>query len=87
LNLIQWYEGYCRLTYPTDIEDKLAFENRISNIVNQIEAETDKKLIEDITKFSYETPLRPQLKKLLAQFALNVESKYFALFKTSKPLI
>lgn len=79
LNIIQWYEGFCRIKYPTSYEDIAAFKSKIGNIVSQISDYEDKKLIEDITKFSYETPLSKQLKKLFNDFGLkdilNINSK------------
>jgi hypothetical protein len=36
LNVIQWYEGFCRIKYPTSNEDKEAFESKIENIVEQV---------------------------------------------------
>ncbi len=71
LNIIQWYEGFCRIKYPTSIEDKEAFESKIENIANQISDNEDKQLIKDITKFSYEAPLNKQLKKLFNDFGLK----------------
>lgn len=71
LNVIQWYEGFCRIKYPTSNEDKEAFESKIENIVEQVSDIEDKKLIEDITKFSYETPLSKQLKKVFNDFGLK----------------
>lgn len=71
LNVIQWYEGFCRIKYPTSNEDIAAFESKIENIVNQISDSEDKKLIEDITKFSYEAPLSKQLKKVFNDFGLK----------------
>lgn len=79
LNVIQWYEGFCRIKYPTSNEDKEAFESKIENIVEQVSDIEDKKLIKDITQFSYETPLSKQLKKLFNDFdlkdILNINSK------------
>ena len=79
LNVIQWYEGFCRIKYPTSNEDKKVFESKIENIVSQVSDCEDKKLIKDITQFSYETPLSKQLKKLFNDFdlkdILNINSK------------
>jgi hypothetical protein len=71
LNVIQWYEGYCRIKYPTNATDISSFKAQIENIVSQITDITDKELIRDITKFSYETPLNKQLKKLFNDFNLK----------------
>ena len=71
LNVIQWYEGFCRIKYPTSNEDKEVFESKIENIVNQVSDCEDKKFIKDITQFSYESPLNKQLKKLLNDFSLK----------------
>ena len=71
LNVIQWYEGFCRIKYPTSNEDKEAFESKIENIVDQVSDIEDKKLIKDITQFSYETPLSKQLKRLFSEFNLK----------------
>lgn len=71
LNLVQWYEGYCRLTYPTSEKEKSIFKGRISDIVSLIEDDDDKKLIQDIAKFSDETPLKKQLKKLFVDMGLK----------------
>lgn len=71
LNIIQWYEGFCRIKYLTSNEEIENFTSRIENIVSQISDNEDKKLIEDITKFSYETPLSKQLKKLFNDFGLK----------------
>lgn len=71
LNVIQWYEGFCRIKYPTSNEDKEAFESKIENIVDQVSDIEDKKLIKDIAQFSYETPLSKQLKRLFSEFNLK----------------
>ncbi|MFX4236447.1 HEPN domain-containing protein [Aliarcobacter butzleri] len=71
LNVIQWYEGFCRIKYPTSNEDKKVFESKIENIVSQVSDCEDKKLIKDITQFSYEFPLSKQLKKLFNDFGLK----------------
>jgi len=71
LNVIQWYEGFCRIKYSTSNEDKEAFKSKIENIVSQISDSEDKKLIEDITKYSYETPLSKQLKKVFNDFGIK----------------
>lgn len=95
LNVIQWYEGFCRIKYPTSNEDKKAFESKIENIVNQISESEDKKLIKDITQFSYETPLSKQLKKLFNDFGLkkilninnkNLDSLIFYIVKNRNKL-
>lgn len=71
LNVIQWYEGFCRIKYPTSNEDIATFESKIENIINQISDSEDKKFIENVTKFSYETPLRKQLKTLFTDFGFK----------------
>lgn len=79
LNVIQWYEGFCRIKYPTSNEEIVAFNSKIENIITQVSDIEDKKLIKDITQFSYETPLSKQLKKLFNDFdlkdILNINSK------------
>ena len=52
------------MKYPASKEEISEFKKRIAEIVAQIEDEDDKKLIQDITKYSYETPIKKQLKKL-----------------------
>jgi len=79
LNIVQWYEGFCRIKYITSDEEISDFKSKIENIVSQISDIEDKKLIEEITQFSYETPLNKQLKKLFNDFnlkdILNINSK------------
>jgi len=71
LNIAQWYEGFCRIKYPTSDERISKFKSKIENIVSQVSEREDKKFIEEITQFSYETPLNKQLKKLLNDFNLK----------------
>jgi len=71
LNIAQWYEGFCRIKYPTNEDDITQFKSQIENIINQISDSNDKELINEITKFSYETPLNKQLKKLFNDFNLK----------------
>lgn len=79
LNITQWYEGFCRIKYPTNGDDIAKFKSKIENIVSQVSESEDKKFIEEITQFSYETPLNKQLKKLFNDFSLkdilNINSK------------
>jgi len=71
LNIAQWYEGFCRIKYPTSDEDISQFKSKIKNIVSQVSESEDKKFIEEITKFSYETSLNKQLKELFNDFSLK----------------
>ena len=71
LNIAQWYEGFCRIKYPTDENDITKFKSKIENIVNQVSESEDKKFIEEITQFRYETPLNKQLKNLFNDFSLK----------------
>jgi hypothetical protein len=71
LNIAQWYEGFCRIKYPTSDEDISKFKAQIENIVSQISENEDKKFICEITQFSYEAPLNKQLKKLFNDFNLK----------------
>ncbi len=79
LNIAQWYEGFCRIKYPTSDEEISKFKSKIENIVRQVSESEDKKFIEEITQFSYEAPLNKQLKKLFNDFnlktILNINSK------------
>lgn len=79
LNIAQWYEGFCRIKYLTSDEEISKLKSKIKHIVSQISESEDKKFIEEITKFSYETPLNKQLKKLFNDFSLkdilNINSK------------
>ncbi len=71
LNIIHWYEAYGREEYPADEKAITEFENRIKKIVNQIENNDDKQLVQDITKYSYEYPLKKQLKKIFDHIGLK----------------
>jgi hypothetical protein len=68
---MQWLEGFARIAYPTKEDEKLEFENRIKNIINQISSQDDKELIENITQFKYETPLRQQLKVIIDEYKVK----------------
>ena len=71
LNVIQWYEGFCRIKYPTSNEEIVAFNSKIENIITQVSDSKDKTFIKEITQYSYETPLNKQLKKLFNEFNLK----------------
>ena len=71
LNVIQWYEGFCRIKYPTTNEEIVTFNSKVENIVTQVSDSEDKIFIQDITQYSYETPLNKQLKKLFNEFNLK----------------
>ena len=71
LNIAQWYEGFCRIKYPTSDEEISNFKSKIENILSQVSESDDKKLIKEITQFSYEVPLNKQLKKLFIDFNLK----------------
>ncbi len=58
LNLIQWVEGYCRLTYPPEQTEIIEFNNQLCRILMQISREKDKTLIQNITRYGYEAPLK-----------------------------
>ncbi len=68
---MQWLEGFARIAYPTTEDQKLEFENRIKNIINQISSEDDKELINNITQFKFETPLRQQLKVIISDYKIK----------------
>ena len=71
LNIVQWYEGYCRIEYPTSKDEVTKFNNQIESIIHQIKNDEDKELIQDITKYRYENPLKKQLKKLFDDVELK----------------
>jgi hypothetical protein len=71
LNIIQWYEGFCRIKYPTSHQEILAFDSKIENIVSQVSDQEDKQFIKDITQYSYEAPLNKQLKRVFNDFGLK----------------
>jgi len=79
LNIIQWYEGFCRVKYPTSDKDIIQFKSKIKNIVSQISESEDRIFIKEKTQFGYETPLNKQLKKVFNDFSLkdilNINSK------------
>lgn len=68
---MQWIEGFARIAYPAKEDEKLEFENKINNIINQISSDDDKDFIESITKFKYETPLRQQLKIIIIEYEIK----------------
>lgn len=68
---MQWLEGFARIAHPTKEYEKLEFENRINNIINQISSEADKILIKNVTKFKYETSLRQQLKVIIIEYEVE----------------
>lgn len=71
LNIIHWYEGYGRVQYPTDDNTINEFKIKIQNIVNQIKDLEDQQLVQDITKYGYEFPLKKQLKKIFDEIELK----------------
>jgi len=79
LNLVQWYEGFCRVKYPISDDELFIFKMKVKNILNQISDNEDKQFIEEITQFSYEKSLNKQLKKVFNDFMLkdilNISSK------------
>ncbi|WP_419773748.1 HEPN domain-containing protein [Halarcobacter sp.] len=76
---MQWIEGFTRVAYPTNEDEKLEFENKIHKIIKQISSSEDKEFISNITKYKFETPLREQLKKIIYEYGiknlLNLNSK------------
>ena len=64
LNVVHWFESYCRVQYSATEQDTMAFANRMLNIINQIEDSEDKKFIKNISKNKEEAPFREQLIKV-----------------------
>ena len=71
LNVVHWFESYCRVEYPSTEQEITNFKNKMSKIIEQIEDVEDKRFIRNISKNKEEASFREQLIKILTDIELK----------------